>query len=137
MSNGTLAFCGLAGGLAATSIINILFGTSNAYLWFCMLWGTNGLLQVDHCELIVPLGAVGIIRLKAFRVAPARSFDYLILTSLHSFFISSSIHCTVKILFVSNGLILKVANTPGGVSNLNSTSNFLNSIKNDILIAQI
>lgn len=35
------------GGLAATSVINILFGCSNAYLWFCMLWGTNGLLQVN------------------------------------------------------------------------------------------
>lgn len=34
-----------AGGLAATSLINIAFGASNAYLWFCVLWGMNGLLQ--------------------------------------------------------------------------------------------
>lgn len=34
------------GGLAATSLINIAFGASSAYLWFCILWGTNGLLQV-------------------------------------------------------------------------------------------
>lgn len=35
----------LAGGLAATSLINIAFGSSSAYLWFCLLWGGNGLLQ--------------------------------------------------------------------------------------------
>ena len=35
-----------AGGLAATSLINIAFGASSAYLWFCLLWGGNGLLQV-------------------------------------------------------------------------------------------
>ena len=36
----------LAGGLAATSLINIAFGASSAYIWFCVLWGMNGLLQV-------------------------------------------------------------------------------------------
>ena len=39
-------YCNATGGLAATSLINIAFGTSNAYLWFCVLWGMNGLLQV-------------------------------------------------------------------------------------------
>jgi len=29
-----------------TSLINIAFGASSAYLWFCLLWGGNGLLQV-------------------------------------------------------------------------------------------
>lgn len=35
----------LAGGLIATALVNVAFGFGHAYLWFCVCWGANGLLQ--------------------------------------------------------------------------------------------
>jgi len=35
-----------AGGLIATALVNVAFGFGHAYLWFCVCWGANGLLQV-------------------------------------------------------------------------------------------
>lgn len=35
----------LAGGLMATALVNIAFGFGNAYLYFCVIWAFNGLLQ--------------------------------------------------------------------------------------------
>ena len=36
----------LAGGLMATALVNIAFGFGNAYIYFCVIWATNGILQV-------------------------------------------------------------------------------------------
>lgn len=30
----------------ATALVNIAFGFGHAYLWFCVFWGLNGVLQV-------------------------------------------------------------------------------------------
>ena len=35
----------LAGGLAVTAVLNVLFGFSSALVWFCVFWATNGMLQ--------------------------------------------------------------------------------------------
>ncbi|KAK9824039.1 hypothetical protein WJX72_007208 [[Myrmecia] bisecta] len=35
----------LAGGLIATALVNIAFGTGSAYIWFCTFWAANGILQ--------------------------------------------------------------------------------------------
>uniref|UniRef100_A0A6U9RBK6 Major facilitator superfamily (MFS) profile domain-containing protein n=1 Tax=Picocystis salinarum TaxID=88271 RepID=A0A6U9RBK6_9CHLO len=35
----------LAGGLAATAVVNILFGFGTSMVWFCSLWAMNGILQ--------------------------------------------------------------------------------------------
>ncbi len=35
-----------AGGLMATAVVNIIFGFGNAYVYFCFIWATNGILQV-------------------------------------------------------------------------------------------
>ena len=53
------------GGLMATALVNIAFGFGNAYLYFCVIWAFNGLLQVqmlklplklrELCALICPL----------------------------------------------------------------------------------
>lgn len=35
----------LAGGLASTAVVNVLFGIGNTYWWFLAFWGLNGVLQ--------------------------------------------------------------------------------------------
>ena len=42
-----------AGGLIATALVNVAFGFGHAYLWFCVCWGANGLLQV-HTYCLPP-----------------------------------------------------------------------------------
>ncbi len=42
----------LAGGLAATALANIAFGCSSALPLFCVLWGVNGMLQVNRPHLL-------------------------------------------------------------------------------------
>ena len=35
----------------ATALVNVAFGFGHAYLWFCVCWGMNGVLQV--CILLL------------------------------------------------------------------------------------